>query len=57
MLNRLAVEQKLDYIHNNPLHEKWKLTNMAEEYYFSSAKYYLSDDPLFSIITHYVEHI
>ena len=25
MVTRLVVEQKLDYIHHNPLHEKWKL--------------------------------
>ena len=57
MLTRLAIEQKLGYIHNNPLHEKWKLANVPEEYFFSSAKYYLLNDPVFNFITHYMEHI
>ena len=57
MVSRMAVEQKLDYMHNNPLQEKWKLVNLPEEYCFSSAKYYLFNDPLFSFITHYTEHI
>jgi hypothetical protein len=33
---------KLNYIHNNPLQEHWKLCPSPEEYPFSSAAYYIS---------------
>lgn len=32
--------QKLDYIHNNPLQEKWKLVQYPEDYKYSSARFY-----------------
>jgi putative transposase len=32
--------QKLNYIHNNPLQEKWKLCDIPEDYKWSSAKFY-----------------
>ena len=46
--NPLAIElystdviyQKLDYIHNNPLKEKWSLSSTPQEYLYSSANYY-----------------
>jgi putative transposase len=31
---------KLNYIHNNPLQERWGLCDKAEDYHFSSAGYY-----------------
>jgi REP element-mobilizing transposase RayT len=54
MFSRKVLEQKLDYIHNNP--GKAGLCNLPEEYSYSSARYYLLNiaDPL---ITHYMEHI
>jgi putative transposase len=48
--------QKLDYIHNNPLQEKWQLSKAPEEYLYSSAKFYENgsgDD--FGLLTHYSE--
>nr|HPI00155.1 hypothetical protein [Chitinophagaceae bacterium] len=35
--------QKLNYIHNNPLAERWQLAKDPCEYAFSSAKYYEMD--------------
>jgi len=32
--------QKLDYIHNNPLHERWNLCTLPEDYDYSSACFY-----------------
>lgn len=32
--------QKLNYIHNNPLQERWKLAKHDVNYYFSSARFY-----------------
>ncbi|MBU4256835.1 transposase [Patescibacteria group bacterium] len=33
--------QKLNYIHNNPCHEKWNLAENPEEYLYSSASNYI----------------
>ena len=60
-LNPLAVkmdslekfEQKLNYIHLNPLQEKWSLVDLPEMYHWSSAKYYESGIDDFNLITHY----
>lgn len=40
-INNLPIFlQKLDYIHNNPLQEKWKLSETPEAYHWSSAGVY-----------------
>jgi putative transposase len=59
--NSLSVEittehffyQKLDYIHQNPV--KAMLCNSAEDYYFSSAKFYEKGETDFDFLTHYKE--
>ena len=38
MLEAGWIDQKLSYIHNNPVKEGW--TNEPEEYYYSSARNY-----------------
>lgn len=48
-----VFEQKLDYIHNNPIQEKWKLCINPEDYYFSSAAFYLLGTTDFAFISHY----
>ena len=45
--------QKLDYIHNNPLQEKWRLVGFPEDYTYSSAKFYESGIDEFGLITHF----
>ncbi len=35
---------KLNYIHNNPLQERWSLCGKIEDYRFSSARYYLTGE-------------
>jgi len=54
MFTRQIVEQKLDYMHDNPV--KAGLCELPEDYEYSSARYYMLDavNPL---ITHYAEHI
>lgn len=37
---RKVAEQKLDYIHNNPIRGKWQLAKDDLDYYFSSARFY-----------------
>ena len=45
--------QKLNYIHNNPLQEKWKLAEYTEDYKYSSAKFHETGDDEFGLLTHY----
>lgn len=35
--------QKLDYIHNNPLTERWQLAKEPSDYFYSSASFYEFD--------------
>ncbi len=56
IFSKEMAEQKLDYIHLNPLQEKWSLARNPEEYYYSSAKFYLTGVDDFGILTHYMEY-
>ena len=38
------IQQKLEYIHRNPLSKHWHLTDTPESYLHSSAKFYLSGE-------------
>ena len=55
--NREVFEQKLDYIHLNPLQEKWQLVNQPEDYEYSTARYYMLNMDDWGFITHYYDHI
>ncbi len=46
------VYQKLDYIHNNPLQEKWTLVKDPVDYEYSSAAFYEKNSKRFSFLTH-----
>ncbi|HRH58855.1 MAG TPA: transposase [Chitinophagales bacterium] len=46
--------QKLDYIHQNPVNEKWKLASLPEDYRWSSARFYQNGIDEFGILTHYI---
>ncbi len=48
-----VFEQKLTYIHKNPIQERWKLAAREEDYYYSSARFYLLQEDDFGFITHY----
>jgi len=37
------LQQKLNYLHNNPCQEHWKLSELPEDYLWSSARFYLAD--------------
>lgn len=49
--------QELNYIHDNPLQEKWKLVSVPEDYFYSSAKFYftggIQND--FAFLQHYYD--
>ncbi len=49
------VEQKIKYIHNNPLHERWNLVKRPDEYQWSSAKFYEYGEDNYGFLTHYKE--
>lgn len=48
-----VFEQKLNYIHDNPLQDKWRLAEFAEGYKYSSAKFYMTGVNEFGLLTHY----
>jgi hypothetical protein len=45
--------QKLEYIHNNPLQDKWHLVQFPEDYKYSSAKFYETGVDEFGLLMHY----
>ncbi|MGY3212643.1 transposase [Mucilaginibacter sp. HD30] len=53
--SQAVFEQKLKYIHNNPVQEKWQLVQYSEEYKYSSAKYYHTGIDEFGLLTHHAE--
>lgn len=52
-----TIEQKLNYIHCNPLQEKWKLCELPSAYPFSSAEFYASGKNRFDFLHHYSEFV
>lgn len=55
MNDRRIIEQKLDYIHFNPLQKHWNLTTDPNDYYFSSCSFYEQDNKRFEWLTHYMD--
>ncbi len=55
ILGRTMLIQKLNYIHNNPLQDHWKLVTDPILYKYSSANYYETGFDEFNILTHYME--
>jgi putative transposase len=55
MNNKKTFEQKLHYIHTNPLQEKWNLSQSPEQYRWSSASFYEKGNDEFQILTHYLD--
>jgi len=51
LFNEEVLIQKMNYIHNNPV--KAGLCENAEDYYYSSAKFYSGGEDVFKILTHY----
>lgn len=53
MDNGSKVRQKIDYIHNNPLQERWNLATRPEDYPWSSAKFHETGEDEFGFLAHY----
>jgi len=50
-----VMEQKLKYIHENPLQEKWDLCKWPEEYKYSSAYFYHTGKDEWGFLRHYLD--
>jgi REP element-mobilizing transposase RayT len=55
MDSKNKAEQKPEYIHLNPLQERWNLVIKPEDYKWSSAKFYETGMDEFKMITDYRE--
>ncbi len=55
MYNRMIFQQKLEYVHLNPLHARWNLADRPENYYWSSARFYETGIDDFGFLTHYMD--
>jgi REP element-mobilizing transposase RayT len=55
LFGKEMIEQKLQYIHLNPLQDKWKLVQEPEEYVYSSAQFYATGDDALGLLTDYQE--
>jgi len=56
LYNKEMIEQKLDYIHHNPVQGKWSLVEDYCDYPFSSASFYEENDSQFDFLTHYMAY-
>ena len=50
-----VTEQKLNYIHQNPVQDKWQLSSLPEAYFYSSARFYQETKDDFGFLTHYLD--
>ncbi|MES2275745.1 MAG: transposase [Bacteroidota bacterium] len=55
LYDRKILEQKLNYIHLNPMQEHWNLVEDPNNYYFSSCSFYENEDKKFGWLTHYMD--
>ena len=53
--SREVLEQKLDYIHANPVSGKWNLAPDFVQYKYSSASFYEDNTSEFKFLSHYME--
>ena len=56
LFSRKVIEQKLDYVHNNPVQGKWLLSLDPISYKYSSASFYEEADTHFTFLSHYMEY-
>lgn len=56
LYSREVIEQKLDYIHENPVQGKWSLVEDFVDYKYSSASFYELGVKRFSFLSHYMSY-
>ncbi len=52
LIHEWFFRQKFEYLHENPCQPHWQLSNRAEDYRFSSAKFYEDGDDEFGLLCH-----
>jgi putative transposase len=52
--SRWLLETKLEYIHHNPLQEHWRLVELPEDYFYSSAAFYEREIQTGILVSHYL---
>ena len=52
LYSRQVAFQKLHYLHNNPLAERWQLCISPENYHYSSARFYETGKDDFGFLKH-----
>jgi len=57
ILRRSVLEQKLNYIHQNPIQDKWNLIDCPENYKYSSASFYIENKKSWSFLSHYYDEM
>jgi putative transposase len=55
LFSRDVIMQKMAYIHNNPLQEKWSMAEFPEDYEYSSARFYETGIDKFGFLEHIAE--
>jgi REP element-mobilizing transposase RayT len=56
LISQKVLVQKLDYIHGNPVQEKWELCEDFLEYKYSSARFYYTEESEWDFLSHYGEY-
>ena len=57
MFSKEVMEQKLDYIHNNPVQGKWMLAQSPLGYKYSSVRFYEEgNEDEYEFLSHYMEY-
>ncbi len=49
------IEQKINYIHANPIRDKWQLADEITDYKYSSARFYYEGKDDWGFLTHYMD--
>ena len=54
LIHEWFFKQKFDYLHENPCQPHWQLTELPQDYKYSSARFYEEGKDEFGFLTHHV---
>ena len=54
--SRKVFMEKLNYIHRNPVHEKWNLCKYPKDYKYSTAQFYQTGKDNWGFLTHIADN-
>jgi putative transposase len=55
--DRNMAVRTLEYIHNNPLQDHWRLAGFQEDYRYSSAAFYIREKSEFKFLRHVADYL